>query len=493
MSSQADSPAIHQGAAGARRRRSESGRAQLSLVEHALCPLDSSASLVQNLVHEATYGYTDGNGHAKRAEARVHAPFGLSANDEFVLWGLLALTFAQPDSEPEFQATPHYCLRRLGVISEAGRKGGKEYRLFRASVRRLAGVLYESNSFYDPVRQERRDVAFGLLKYSLPLDDGSSRAWRFIWDTQFFEICAASGGSLGFDLQTYRSLDPASRRLFVLLQKVFWRQETSPSFEVRHLAIDVLGFAASMPVNSLKARLVRSVGRLLDAGIIRLPPGVCDPKQLFVKRGVGQYALTFHRGPYFERAPTLNVAVDLNDSPLVEPLRSIGFDDAAIRRLLARYKPRLLREWADITLAARERNGDGFFKRSAAAYFLDNVKHAASGNRTPPDWWRQLRVEEFRKEQGARSLDGVASATDGEEAAFRRYLETEAKETYVKVLSSLRTQFADAGTDPVEAQERAERFARTHLKNRFRHDYPQWSSAGPDRVDLAELISRRRI
>lgn len=467
------------------------GRAQLSLVEHALCPLDPAGSLVPNLVHQATYGYTDAHGHAKRATARVRAPFGLSPTDEFALWGLLALTFAQPEPEPEFQATPHYCLRRLGVIGDNAKKGGKEYRLFRASVRRLAGVLYESESFYDPVRGERRDVAFGLLKYSLPLDADSSRAWRFLWNPQFFEICAASGGNLQFDLKMYRALDSASRRLFVLLQKIFWRHETSPAFEVRHLTVDVLGFAASMPVNSLKARLVRSIQRLLDVGIIRLPPGIDDPKRLFVKRGVGEYAVTFQRGPYFdERAPSL-AAMDSTDSPLVEPLRAIGFDDVAIRRLLSRFKSRVLREWADITLAASERQGEKFFKKSAAAYFLDNVKHAASGNRTPPDWWRQLRAEELRREQEVRSVDGVQS--DGDDPAFRRYLETEGKETYRTVLAELQSQFAGAGRDPLEAQERAEQVARTHLRNRFRKDHPEWSSAGPERVDLADLLSRRRI
>ncbi len=36
----------------------------------------------------------------------------------------------------------------------------------------------------------------------------------------------------------------------------------------------------------------------------------------------------------------------------------------------------------------------GFFKKSAAAYFVDNVKNAAAGTRTPPDWWRDMRKAE---------------------------------------------------------------------------------------------------
>jgi hypothetical protein len=446
---------------------------------------------VPNLIHDAAYRYTDANGHAKTARARVYAPFGLSASDEFVLWGLLALTFAQADPDPEFQATPHYCLRRLGVITDNDRKSGKEYRLFREAVRRLAGVLYEGSAFYDPVRGERRDVAFGLLKYSLPLDPGSSRAWRFLWDPQFFEVCAASGGSLQFDLQTYRALDPASRRLFVLLQKVFWRHDTSPTFDVRHLAVDVLGFASTLPLKTLKARLERSAERLREAGIIRLPPGVRSAKNLFVKKGVGDYAVTFHRGPYFDRPEATRTVLDAADSPLVDPLRSIGFDDRAIQRLLRTYKPRVLREWADITLAARERNGETFFSKSAAAYFLDNVKHAAAGTRTAPDWWRQMRVEELRKEQEQRQVDGLATAPNGDaEAAFRRYLETEAKDAYAQVLSDIRSQLTGAGADPLDATERAEQLARSHFRNRFRHAHPD-RAAGAGPLNLAELMRQR--
>jgi len=61
--------------------------AQLSLVEHSLCPLDVSASLVENLVHDAAYLYLDRNRHMRQAKARVIMPGGLSASDEFYLWG----------------------------------------------------------------------------------------------------------------------------------------------------------------------------------------------------------------------------------------------------------------------------------------------------------------------------------------------------------------------------------------------------------------------
>ena len=49
---------------------------------------------------------------------------------------------------------------------------------------------------------------------------------------------SVSRGRLSFDLDTYRSLDAASRRLFLLLQKVFWRRKVSFVFDVRHLVVD---------------------------------------------------------------------------------------------------------------------------------------------------------------------------------------------------------------------------------------------------------------
>ena len=78
-------------------------------------------------------------------------------------------------------------------------------------------------------------MSFGFLSYSLPLDPESGRAWRFAWDPIFFELVAATGGHVWFDLTTYRGLDPASRRLFLFVCKVFARRETTPRMNVRHL------------------------------------------------------------------------------------------------------------------------------------------------------------------------------------------------------------------------------------------------------------------
>ncbi|MCI0539967.1 MAG: hypothetical protein L0Z50_32580, partial [Verrucomicrobiales bacterium] len=154
------------------------GLGQLTLLEHALCPLDPRVSLVENLVHEASYCFMDSRRRWRKANARITCPLGLSANDELVLWGLLALTFREPAPDGEFHATPHFCLRQLGLVDSHCRRGGRQYQHFAQAVERLSLVRYRNEFFYDPVRAEHRKVSFGFLSYSLPIDPESSRAWR---------------------------------------------------------------------------------------------------------------------------------------------------------------------------------------------------------------------------------------------------------------------------------------------------------------------------
>lgn len=218
---------------------------QLSLVEHALCPLDPSVSMQPYFTHSAEYFFTDRQGSRRKATARVVCPSGLSARDELYLWGLLALIFSQPEPSIEFFATPHYCLRQLGLIDGTLHRGGKNYELFRSAIERLSAVTYQNDNFYDPVRSEHCAVSFGFFSYRLPLGTESSRAWRFYFDPLFFEITKAAGSALAFDLPTYRSLDSASRRLYLFLKKIFWRRHASLAFDVRHIAVNVLGFSPS--------------------------------------------------------------------------------------------------------------------------------------------------------------------------------------------------------------------------------------------------------
>jgi hypothetical protein len=100
--------------------------------------------------------------HQQHALARLSKGAGQVKADG--TGGLLALALAQPEPQIEFQATPHFCLRELGLISPDS-KGGKSYRLFRDALRRLAAVRYQNERFYDPVRREHREVTFGLFSY----------------------------------------------------------------------------------------------------------------------------------------------------------------------------------------------------------------------------------------------------------------------------------------------------------------------------------------
>src|SRR5262245_48187573 len=323
--------------------RGWTGLAQLSLVEHSLCPLDTSASLVENLVHDAAYFYLDRNRHTCRAKARVILPAGLSTADEFYLWGLLALTFAQQEPCVSLHATPHYCLRQLGVIDQHGSRGGEQYRQFEKAIERLSQVTYLNDRFYDPIREEHRRVSFGFLSYSLPLDPKSCRAWHIAWDPIFYDIVRATGGSFRFDLATYRELDAASRRLFLLLSKILSRRESSPRFDVRHLTVNVLGFSQTLAMRNLKVKLWRCVEKMIDIRVIT--PATKD--SLIHKCGAGEYSIVFQQGDYFKRR-NKTLAPPIGETAIHDGLRSLGFDDGGICRLMRQFAPPLIRLWTDV-------------------------------------------------------------------------------------------------------------------------------------------------
>lgn len=437
-----------------------SGLAQLSLVEHALCPLDDKQSLKAPLVYDTGHFRTDKNGHSRWIPVRIISQLGMLATDEFFLWGLLALTFAQPNPTLELWATPHWCLTRLGYLTSDS-KGGRQYAHFRAVLRRLAGATYFCKRFYDPIKKEERDRAFGFLKYDLPTSDDSSRAWRIVWDPLFFEYCQIKGGRMNFDLALYRTLDPASRRLFLLLSKIFWRRTTSPRFDVQHLSIHVLGFSPDVPVADLKIKLVRSLEKLLAHQVIRLPAGVSSPKQLYAKKGTGSYSVVLERGHYFDQETPRSPINATTDSPLAEPLLSIGLAPQTVRLVLKRYPENLIQVWTDVTLAAMESKGPKFFRVSPQAFLMDNLKQAAAGRRTPPDWWHELRTR--RNERAAtHALNEEMVLMEqyrdvyerARRTAFREFLGREVpKEEYQRRVAQIADIYRETmpGTEAVEA------------------------------------------
>jgi len=365
------------------------------------------------MVFQTGYYYADKNRHQKKAAVKVTCPGGLSPSDEFFLWGLLALTFAECDptgvsgvqADSEFHATPHFCLRRLGLIDQHGNRGGRQYQQFFDALDRLAQVSYASDAFYDPVRAEHRKVRFGFLSYSLPLDPDSSRAWRIAWDPIFFDLVKPLGGQFRFDLRMYRSLDPAARRLFLLVSKIFDRRDTTPRFDVEHLAVEVLGFSPTLAPRNQRIKLQRVITALADAGIVS-GPAVFEKHPVFKtgSKGSGSnYTVVLSKGPRFNKAAQPNNRAE-SDSPLWDSLVALGFDPAAVGRLFKDFPRPMLREWLDITLAARERFGMKYFKRSPQAFLVDNLQQTQQSGRTPPEWWHELRSKEL---QQVRSLTGI--------------------------------------------------------------------------------------
>ena len=424
------------------------GLGQLSLVEHAFCPLDPAAALRPGQCHSYRYLYSDTSGVQQTATAQLTCPAGLSAMDEFFLWGLLGLTFLAGEGDGELHATPHFCLRQLGLIDQRSRRGGRQYRQFAQSLERLSLVKYRNNGFFDPLRREHRKVSFGFLSYSLPIDPQSSRAWRIVWDSLFLELVRPLGGHLTFDFDLYRELDPASRRLFLLLSKIFRRRATSPLWDLRDLAINTLGFSENVATRDLKVKVGRCVQRLAESNVV-------DGESSTIQHiGRKQYRLRLQRGQYFDRRKAAGIPRRANraiyDSAFYEPLRELDFDDRAIARMVTEYEARMLREWLDITLAAKERFGVSFFKRSPAAFLIDNLRHAKQGLRTPPDWWHRLKRKERKASVTQKLGPGSKLVHLGED-----WLTADVPQ----VITHLTAQFSAAGQAPEKAKLNAERIA----------------------------------
>lgn len=365
-------------------KRIRSGVSQLTIVEHSLCPLDARVSGRPNLIHEATFRFSDKQKKRRTATARVLCPLGLSPKDELILWGLLSLTLANPESGGELHATRHYMLRKLGLINTKSRRGGRQYIDFTAAIKRIEAVSYQCDKFYDPVRAEHRRMGFGFFSYDMPVEEDSKRAWRIVWDPIFFELAQATGSYLRFNLDVYRELDVAGRRLYLFLSKVFYRRTISPRLNVVDVAEQILGVAESVSTRDKKDRVMRCIAALRHWKVIG--------ESQATRVRAGTFIMVLHRGSLLSNP----MKAAPSESPLFEPLTDIGFDVAGANRILRRYDQRVVREWIDITLAARERFGATFFSTSPPAFLTDNVKNASAGKRTPPDWWNAIRKEEQR-------------------------------------------------------------------------------------------------
>ena len=381
--------------------RKTTGIGQLSLVEHALCPLDPKLSLVKNLAFDCKYSYSDASGSRLSSNVSVFCPLGLSASDELYLWGMLALTLRQPDPKPSFYATPHWCLRQLQIINQSNKRGGRQYQQFADAMQRLSAITYMSDAFYDPVRQEHRKVRFHFLSYSLPADSDSSRAWHFQWDPLFFQMVVAVAGQFRFDLTIYRELDAASRRLFLFATKVLSRRSEVRALALEQVATDLLGFSPTLANFEAKAKVKKCIAKLVNLQVL-------SEGEIF-RTSPGKFFVRLKRGAYFNTKFDLRGSLTPSDSPLFEPLVAIGFSDDSASLLIRRYQSDLLSEWIDITQAAIERFGLSYFHKSPMAFLVDSVSKASKGNRTAPDWWQEMRRAENRRHEMNEETRGVFS------------------------------------------------------------------------------------
>lgn len=371
------------------------GIAQLSLLETALWPLSGKLA---SSVFETSYSYMTAGG-SMRADVKVRSPLGLQTIDEFVLWGLLGATLSRPNADAMLLATPYWMLKHLGLDT-----GGSQYAMLRESLVRLTTASYQNTGFYNPETREREYAAFQFLSILLPTVGGvgglvdNDRCWRIEWNPAFFRFCRATGGNLLFDLDLYRSLTPASRRLFLKLKDRFWRSKRV-FLNVDDLTINGLGFAAERPLKKRKFDLTNCLRELLRHNVIALGRGQTDPKDLFLKRGKGTYVVVLHEGIYFRQPLTQRTTSEKNaitDDPLFEPLQQIGVDEAGIRRLLHEFSRGLIGRWVRITDAALHEEPRGFpgFKVSPAAFLIDGIQN----NRTPPDWFHAHEKKQQREQ-----------------------------------------------------------------------------------------------
>lgn len=401
------------------------GIAQLSFLETALWPLQGGK--LTSSTFETHYKFTTETGQ-REASVRVFAPHGLQSIDEYILWGLLGISLSA--EEPTLLATPYWLLKKLGMLT-----GGFEYDQLRASLERLAFTAYQNTGFYNPVSQQHERVTLHFFSSYLPTKGQSGpvdadRAWRIEWDAHFFQMCRKTGGTLLFDLDLYRDLSPASRRLFLKLKDRFWRSKRV-FLNVDDLTINGLGFSADRPLYKRKYDLTACIRELLTHQVIELGRGQTDPHELFLKRSKGCYVVQFFEGPYFRQAVSERVLRQQNaikTDPLYEPLRTIGVDEQGIMRLLAQYSRTRLQQWIKITDAAMHEKPAGFpgFKVSPAAFFIDGIQE-----RLPPDWiyahekkqhQQQWERERASYESSQQSL--IDQWTADREAAIQAYLKS---------------------------------------------------------------------
>ena len=112
----------------------------------------------------------------------------------------------------------------------------------------------------------------------------------------------------------------------------------------------------------------------------------------------------------------------------------------------------------DITQTAKERFGATYFKKSPQAYLVDNLKNAAKGNRTPPDWWHEVRRAEARTQAKAHPPKEEMKLNAAPD------LSDEARQAYEQIAKEMFVVFRAGGQSESASRVNAEKFAREYSR-----------------------------
>lgn len=337
------------------------------------------------------------------------------------------------------------------------------------------------------VRGELCDTRFGFFKRRKPTGEGTERGDRFIWDQQFFEFAQHAYGRMKFPFRQYQQYSPGARRLFLLLRKFFHRRAMTPEFDLSDLAVNKLGLHSGTRIPDLKKLVTAYAQELLDDGVLELPADATQLRDCYVKRTAGEYRIRFHRGPKALRAE--EGRDDQRDSALRLLLRDLDISPTGISWTLDHSNGDTIREWIDITLAAKER---GIIKTTPAAFFMDNLKQAVTGCRQPPDWWRDIRKQEDEKEwQDARQILRSHVRAQGDPQSmtptFDEYMHTDtAQDAFARVCRELFDVCATTSMSDDDRQAFVNRQGMHRMRSLYNTQYSRPVSSGPQ--SLSDIL-----
>lgn len=428
-----------------------SGVSQLTFAEHALSPLTASGPFERVVEY-----YYSQNGKRLLGRANITAIRGYHPRDDFILWGLLALTLSQPEAEPNLYASARYMLKKLGMS-----EGGERVKALREALYRIGGIRYQNDNFYDPVRKIHRWVDFSLLSSNLPYRDESICGWSINWDQTFFDMVKPVGGFLAFDLTTLRELSPAAGRLFLLLQKYFYagkrkRLYETPFLDVERLAIHNLGCDAGQTPAEYNRRLKRFISELAELGIVAR-----DTTTERVRKGV--FRVQFKRGEYFDKSPTKK-PLKIEEQAVFETLSRLGLDENCAHWVLREFSTELINKWADVTFAADEQ---GRIRESKQKFFVHHIKEGKAGNLTPPDWYLAREKEQLLKqtEKSQQLLDKLGIPISSAQG-FDGFLQRDGRREYMELVRELFRDYRASGAGEGEANKLARDAAKAQMKRK---------------------------